>query len=137
MHGRWRGKFGMKELSTIACIEDDPDIRTILGLALSDLGQFDVVMYSSGYEALARLGAQKPQLVMMDLMMPNMDGLETMQHMQRDDELSRIPVIFMTAKAHPDEVRRLKAAGAREVLVKPFDPMTLAGDLRRIWTRVH
>ena len=92
---------------------------------------------SSGREALVEVPARQPDLVLLDVMMPGMDGVSTLRALRSDERVCEIPVVFMTAKAQPDEVGSYRAMGALDVIAKPFDPMTLAADLRRIWAARH
>lgn len=125
----------MAGLMRIACVEDDPDIRSILELALADVGGYQVTLFCDGKAALEGIGEAAPQLVLLDMMMPGMNGLEVLERLKaRNDETP--PVIFMTAKAQPDEIEAYTAAGAAGVIVKPFDPMTLSGQVADIWERL-
>jgi len=114
----------------VLCVEDDPDIRALVELALQSVGGLRVTSCASGIEALARLPEVRPDVVLLDVMMPEMDGLETFRRMATGDDAP--PVIFMTAKVQPQEVRRYLGLGALGVIAKPFDPMTLAADIRRL-----
>ncbi|HBU63003.1 MAG: hypothetical protein CMH91_13495 [Oceanicaulis sp.] len=120
-------------LKRIACVEDDPDIRMILNMSLSEIGGFSVQLYEDGPTALARLGQDEPQLIMLDMMMPGMNGLEVLAALRQKPEFMNTPVIFMTAKAQSHELDAYISAGAQSVIVKPFDPMTLPESLLKIW----
>ena len=87
----------------------------------------------NGQEALSKTLSIKPDLILMDVMMPHMDGPTTLTHFKKMDCAKDIPVIFMTAKAQVHEQAEYKALGAIGVLVKPFDPMTLCEDIERLW----
>lgn len=95
----------------------------------------DVVDLPGGLTAVDTAKAEQPDVVLLDLMMPEMDGVETFEALRADPETAAIPIVFVTAKAMPDEILRLKRLGALDVIVKPFDPMSLAGELRRILSR--
>ncbi len=123
----------MTELKKIACVEDDPDIRSIIKLALSDLGGFEIALYQSGMEALERAEGFLPQLIMLDVMMPGIDGMETLKRLRQQQSLLKTPAIFMTAKAQPNEVQTYITAGAIGVITKPFDPMSLADHIKKMW----
>jgi CheY-like chemotaxis protein len=110
---------------TILLVEDDPDIQAVARLTLEALGGFEVHVCSSGDEALARGPAARPDLVLLDVMMPGMDGPTTLEAMRARPELAATPVVFMTAKVQPQEVARYLALGARGVITKPFDPVSL------------
>ena len=120
-------------LNSILMVEDEPDIQTVAKLALEAVGGFNVEICSSGLEALEKAPAFNPDLILMDVMMPGMDGPTTFQELQKITELSSTPVIFMTAKVQPQEVQQYKDLGALDVIAKPFDPMTLAENVRSIW----
>ncbi len=124
-------------LSRILFVEDDPDIQTVARMALEAVGGFRVMPCSSGAEALERVVAFAPDLILLDVMMPGMDGLATLEALRRLPEAAAIPVIFMTAKVQAQEVARYREVGAVEVIAKPFDPMTLPATVRAIWSRVR
>jgi two-component system OmpR family response regulator len=120
-------------LADILLIEDDPDVRTIAAIALVDIGGFRLTLCGSGAEALERLREASPQLILLDVMMPGMDGPATLagiQHLALDPPP---PVVFMTAKVQPQEMRRYLQLGAAGVIAKPFNPMTLPDELRALW----
>lgn len=125
------------KLTRILYVEDEPDIQTVARLALETLGGFTVEVCSSGSEALAKAPTFRPQLVLLDVMMPAMDGPSTLDKLRELPQFSVTPVIFMTAKVQPGEVADYKAMGAVDVIPKPFDPMTLSGQVQAIWERCH
>ncbi len=120
-------------LREILYVDDEPDIREIVQMALGLVPTLSVSTADSGMRALQSMQASKPDLVLLDVMMPNMDGPTTLQQMRSQPELQSIPVIFMTAKAMPQEVARFRALGAAAVIAKPFDPMLLAEHVLTIW----
>lgn len=123
----------MRDLQRVLHIEDDPSIRTLTRIALESLGGYDVLCCGSGREALEKAVQFSPDLVLMDVMMPDMDGIETMTRLRQHRTLSAVPVVFMTAKVQPAEIAQLHGLGACAVLSKPFDPLSLADRLRSIW----
>lgn len=123
-------------LQRILYVEDDPDIRTIVQLVLETLGGFTLACCSSGQQALAQAQAFAPQLILLDVMMPGMDGRETLIALRQLDGLQQIPVLFMTAKAQPNEVQEYLALGAQGVIAKPFDPMNLCRQLDTLWRSI-
>ena len=127
----------MTELQRILYVEDDPDIQAIARLALELVGGFTVEACSSGREALDKAPAFGPQLILLDVMMPGMDGPATLAALRALPEAVLAPVIFMTAKVHAGEVAHYESLGAAGVIAKPFDPMTLAETIRELWTRAH
>jgi two-component system, OmpR family, response regulator len=120
-------------LRRILFVEDDPDIQTVARVALEAVGGYAVAVCSSGPEALALVGELAPDLILLDVMMPGMDGLATLEQLRRRPEAAHIPVVFMTAKVQRDEITRYRALGAAEVIAKPFDPMTLSATVAAIW----
>lgn len=121
----------MPDLNKILHVDDDPDIRMITRLSLENVGGYTVRQCSSGEEALACAAEFLPDLALLDVMMPDMTGDETSKRLQ--DVIGPVPVVFMTAKADRDTRTSLLALGAIGVIVKPFDPMKLAGDLHDLW----
>jgi diguanylate cyclase (GGDEF)-like protein len=117
----------------ILMVEDEPDIQAIARLALEAIGGFSVRMCSSGAEAIAAGPTFAPDLILLDVMMPGMDGPTTLQAMRREPKLAGTPVLFMTAKVQPHELAQYRDLGVLDVLPKPFDPMTLAATLQVIW----
>ncbi len=111
-------------------VEDDPDIREIAKLSLEMSGEFEVHQCESGPEALEKARAFSPDVILLDMMMPGMTGKETLQHMRKMTHLVGTPAVFMTARAQESELDELRAMGAAEVISKPFDPMTLSGQIK-------
>lgn len=120
-------------LREILYVDDEPDIREIVQMALGLVPTLTVSTADSGLRALESMQTKRPDLVLLDVMMPNMDGPTTLQQMRSQPELQSIPVIFMTAKAMPQEVARFRALGAAAVIAKPFDPMSLGEHVFAIW----
>lgn len=126
-----------KALDKILYVEDDPDIQAIAIMVLDAISGFTLEACSSGNDAVTKAVAFGPDLVLLDVMMPGMDGPETLQALRKLPELANTPVVFMTAKVQPQEVQGYLDLGAVGVIAKPFDPMTLADQLREIWARVN
>ena len=120
-------------LQRVLYVEDDTDIRTIASMALEVVGGLTLHACASGAEALAAAGAFAPQLFLLDVMMPGMDGPTTLARLRELPAMRDVPVIFMTAKVQASEVEQYKALGALGVISKPFDPMTLAGQVQALW----
>ena len=114
----------------ILLIDDEDDIRKIARLSLARVGKMEVVDAGSGLEGVRRAEEERPDAILLDVMMPGLDGPSTLAALRSNPKTAAIPVVFLTAKAMPAEVERLKGLGARGVLIKPFDPMTLPGQLR-------
>lgn len=123
----------MKTSLTILYAEDDQDIQMIASMALSDIGGFKVHLCNNGAEALEQAPLIQPDLILLDVMMPQMDGPSALVALQQSlgDELP--PVVFITAKASSQEITRLMGMGASNVITKPFDPMTLADNVMDCW----
>lgn len=124
-------------LTRILYVEDEPDILTVARLALETLGGFTVEICSSGNEALSRAPIFQPQLILLDVMMPGMDGPSTLKMLRGLPQFASTPVIFMTAKVQPSEVAHYLWLGAVDVIPKPFDPMILSNQIQVIWERCH
>jgi CheY-like chemotaxis protein len=121
------------DLRTVLYVDDEPDIREVVLMSLGLADSLDIHSCESGEQALQMLPRIKPDLVLLDVMMPGTDGPSTLKRMRADPELASIPVIFMTAKAMPQEVARFRELGAVAVIAKPFDPMQLAKQVFTIW----
>ena len=119
-----------EELKKILYVEDDEDIAEVTVMTLADIGGFEVKHCFSGKLALEILPEYKPQLVLMDVMMPEMDGTETVKAIRKMPEWKNIPIIFMTAKIQHNEQREYLRLGAIGVIVKPFDSMALCENIR-------
>jgi CheY-like chemotaxis protein len=124
-------------LNKILYVEDEPDIQTVAKLALEAIGGFDVKICSSGQAALAEVEGFAPDVILLDVMMPGMDGPTTLKALREREAVRATPIIFMTAKVQPQEVAQYKALGALDVIAKPFDPMTLSASVRSIWEKRH
>lgn len=122
-------------LQRILFVEDDDDVRMVATLALEAVGGFTVVACASGELAVAAAPQARADLLLLDVMMPRMDGPATLRALRDLPATAATPAIFMTAKAQPQEVAQLKALGALDVITKPFEPMELADQLRAIWKR--
>ena len=127
--------MNVKSLKKILYIEDEADIQAIAQLALEAVGGFTVETCSSGRQGIARASAYAPDIILLDVMMPEMDGPATLIGLRQLPELAKVPIVFMTAKVQPQEVEHYHALGAVDVIAKPFDPMTLADQVRAIWSR--
>ncbi len=113
-------------------VEDERDIREVTSFALEDEG-FNLTQCASGGDALLAAKDFCPDLILLDVMMPGMDGPTTLRNLRELEHLSGVPVIFMTAKVQPAEVNELMALGAIGVIAKPFDPMRLGDQISRIY----
>jgi CheY-like chemotaxis protein len=111
-------------------VDDEPDIREIVDLSLGLNPDFQVRSCASGDEALTAAAEWSPELILLDVMMPRMDGPTTLSGLRKNPKTTDIPVLFMTARAQPREIEQFIALGAQGVISKPFDPMTLAFTVR-------
>lgn len=116
----------------ILYVDDDRDIRDIVQLALTLDGQIETRIFESGIDALAMLaeGAWRPDLVLLDVMMPAMDGMTVMAEMKAANDFANMPFVFITARGRDADVTRYREAGAAGIILKPFDPLALARQLR-------
>jgi len=124
-----------RPLNRILYVEDDPDIRAVAELALKDIAGYEVDLCCSGPEAVALARSITPDLVILDIMMPGMDGIETFKRLREIPGLATTPVVFMTAKAMQPEIGRYISLGAAAVIPKPFDPLELPSQIAEIWQR--
>ena len=122
-------------LKRILYVDDDDDIRMVAVFALEVVGGFEVAACGSGQDGLARAAEFDPQLLLLDVMMPEMDGPAALAAFRRQPATATTPAIFMTAKVQPAEVERLRALGAIDVIAKPFDPMQLSNTIRAVWQK--
>jgi len=120
-------------LQRILYVEDEPDIQAVARIALETVGGFTVKICSSGEEALQAATGFAPDLILLDVMMPGMDGPTTLHALRKLPELETTPAVFMTAKVQPQEVEHFKSSGALDVIAKPFDPMELSAQIKSIW----
>jgi CheY-like chemotaxis protein len=127
----------MNSLASVLYVDDEPDIREIAALALGLDGTLDVRTAGSGIEALAAARERAPDLMLLDVMMPDLDGPATLARFRAEPALATIPAVFVTAKTLPSELARFRALGAADVLSKPFDPMRLLEQVRLVWERLH
>ncbi len=123
----------MNELVRVMHIEDDPSIQEVVRMALEIVGGMTVKSCASGAEGLTEVEAFMPQLILLDVMMPGMDGPQTLARLRDLPALADVPVVFMTAKVQPPEISEYRQMGAADVIVKPFDPMSLPDQIRAIW----
>ncbi|MBI3529869.1 MAG: response regulator [Betaproteobacteria bacterium] len=120
-------------LQRILYVEDEPDIRAVARIALETVGGFQLLVCGSGQEALAAAPAFAPDLILLDVMMPGLDGPSTLAALRALPAFENTPIVFMTAKVQAHELVRYRQMGALDVIPKPFDPMTLAATVRGIW----
>lgn len=114
----------------ILLIDDDDNIRFVAEMSLEE--DWTVVTASSGVEGIALAKEEKPDVILLDYMMPSMDGSMTLAKLREIEECRQIPIIFMTAKVQPQEVQSYVDLGVAGLIVKPFDPMTLSEQIKHL-----
>jgi CheY-like chemotaxis protein len=114
----------------ILVVDDEPDIREIVDVSLGLDREFKMRACASGADALVTAAQWSPSLILLDVMMPLMDGPTTLANLRKNPRTAHIPVVFLTARTQADEIKQYISLGAQGVLSKPFDPMTLAASVR-------
>ncbi len=122
-----------RPLNRICYVEDDEDIQRIVRMSLEKVGKMTVEVVSDPMVAIERIMAFKPELVMLDWMMPGMDGPTLFRKMRETPEVRDLPVVFITAKASQRELDELRSLGALGTISKPFSPKDLPDQLRALW----
>jgi two-component system OmpR family response regulator len=121
------------KLESVLCVDDDPDINVVLQATLTLLGGFDVRMARSGGELITLALERRPDLLLIDVMMPGLDGPSTLGLMRENPRLAHIPVIFLTAKVLSSDMGHVLPFGALGVIAKPFDPLKLCDEIAVLW----
>ena len=129
--------MGAITLQRILLADDEPDILEISRIALETVGGFEVSVCSSGKKLLERLSEFEPDLVIVDVLMPDMTGPEVFEEIRRRPEFDEIPVIYLTGVIQEEELEDLRKTGVADVILKPFDPMTLADRVNHVWKGTH
>ena len=122
-----------KPLTKILYAEDDPDIQMIARMSLETVGGYTLKICDDGNQALKDIAEFSPDLILLDVMMPNRDGPGTLEALRDMPEFATTPVVFMTAKVMKADIDDYKALGAVDVISKPFDPMKLPEQIKTIW----
>lgn len=125
----------MASLRKILYAEDESDIQTIVQIALWSCSNLNLKICDNGQLLLDCVEEYKPDLILLDIMMPVMDGLTTFRKLKLNDATKGIPVIFITAKAQAQEIEMYKSTGVIGVITKPFDPLTLCDKIHELWDR--
>lgn len=120
----------------ILIIDDEDDIREVAALSLEMVAGWDIITANSGPQGIERAAADRPDAILLDVMMPQMDGPTTFKRMQANPATAGIPVLLLTAKVQGVDQRRFASLGVAAVLFKPFDPLTLAEQISSVlgWT---
>jgi len=116
----------------ILIIDDEDDIREVAALSLETVADWEVEVASSGAEGLAQAIASQPEAILLDVMMPGMDGPTTFRELRKNPATAHIPVLLLTAKVQNSDQRRFSDLGVEAVLFKPFDPLTLAEQISQV-----
>lgn len=124
------------QLNKIMYVEDDPDLRKIVTVSLAAKGGFTVRVCDSGEQALKQVGEFQPDLIIMDVMMEDMDGPETLGELRKLPETAAIPILFMTSRVLHQDVEKYKKIGAAGVIKKPFHPLKLADEVKELWRKI-
>jgi len=125
----------MSDTMKILYVDDEDDIREIAVMALELDSEIAVKACNSGSGALSVAPEWLPDLILLDVMMPDMDGPETLERLRLDPQTASIPVVFATARTQPEDIERFMSLGAAGVISKPFDPMTLAERARDLFAK--
>lgn len=120
------------KIEEILLVDDEADIRQVARFALTHLGGWSVREAGGGQEALRAIRERRPDVVLLDVMMPGMDGVQTLGALRVDPQLAGVPVLFMTARVGREDLDSYLQAGAQGVIRKPFDPLSLAGEIQRL-----
>lgn len=123
----------MKTLAKILVVDDDPDILTIIQYSLEEMPGVQLTCVQSGEEALQTAMKIEPDLILLDVMMPQMDGIATLKALRLVPKLSKTPIFFLTARSQKKEIEEYLKIGANDVIVKPFDPLALPELLVEKW----
>jgi len=113
----------------ILIIDDEDDIREVASLSLQTVAGWDVIVASSGAQGVARASEQRPDAILLDVMMPGMDGPTTFRELRKNPATAGIPVLLLTAKVQGSDQRRFADLGVQAILFKPFDPLTLSSQI--------
>jgi len=123
----------MRRLQRIVHVDGDESIRAIAKVALERIGNFTLLSCASGSEALEKTTQFAPDMILLDVMMPGIDGPTTLKKLREQMDLTEVAIVFMTAKVQSTEIEYYKSIGACNVVLKPFDVMTLSEQLRQYW----
>lgn len=116
----------------ILIIDDEDDIRQVAALSLETVAGWDVIVANSGAQGLLRAAEHLPDAILLDVMMPGMDGPTTFRELRKNPVTAKIPVLLLTAKVQGADQRRFADLGVEAVLLKPFDPLTLATQMEKV-----
>ncbi len=122
----------MGKINHVMIIDDDSSIRMLLEMSLSKVGGYQVSVCESGEQAIEQAEHSSPDLVLLDAYMRGKDGDETLRELRKFANFQTVPIVFVTGEARAKEIEKLKSLGAKDVIVKPIDPMALPEQLEKI-----
>lgn len=125
----------MKEVKKILYAEDEPDVQTIVQISVWSMSDYEIKICDNGRLLLDCVEEYNPDLILLDVMMPEMDGPTTLKNLQANEKTKDIPVIFITAKAQAHEVKLFEETGVIGVITKPFDPAALCSTIKQLWDK--
>ncbi len=126
-----------KTLKHVLCVDDDQDILDVAQLSLETVAGLQVTALTSGVAAVAHAATIAPDFILLDVMMPVMDGPTTLTTLRQNPALQNTPIAFMTARVQSSEVEEYFSIGANGVVPKPFDPMALSSQIEDIYNKFH
>jgi CheY-like chemotaxis protein len=116
----------------VLMIDDDADIREVAALSVETMGGWEMLQAATGEEGIAKAELERPDAILLDLMMPDVDGRATLKRLKDNEKTAKIPVVLLTAKSQGMSLEELKELGLADFLPKPFDPVTLCNDISRV-----
>lgn len=119
-------------IQKVLLIDDDQHVRLVAQIGLEDVGGWEVIQATNGQEGINKAAEHEPDVILCDVMMPILDGPSTLAKLRENPKLQKTPVIFLTAKVQTDELAHFLTLGAKGVIMKPFDPLTLAEQVRKL-----
>ncbi len=124
-------------LRRILCIDDERDILDVAQMCLERIGHYEVTCCEDSHKALAQAETIMPDLILLDVMMPGMNGPDTFAILRKSPKTRHIPVIFLTARIQSAEIKAYIKQGIADVIVKPFDAMALSSQIEKAWEAIH
>lgn len=125
------------KLGKILYIEDEPDVQNIVLMALEDIGGYEMKICGSGKEAFETIKTYKPDLFLVDVMLPDMDGPTVLKKIKENPELEKVPAVFITAKTELQELVEFKSLNVLGIIRKPFDPIAISETISSLWNEYY
>ena len=129
--------MSIPKLSKILYVEDDPSIQEVVCMSLEDIGGYELKICNSGDEALASAPEFKPDMFLLDVMMPDMDGPTVLRELRKIPEFAQTPAVFITAKVQMHEMAQYKEYGVLGIIRKPFDPISISDTIKDLWNEFY